>query len=321
MQYYLLLIFALFLGFLYSGSETGFYCLSRIRLHYREIKGWWTAKVIARYMAEPQKIICAILVGHNIANYLATIIFTSILMHRVSPGEAELMATLILAPFLMIFCEVLPKSVFQRHADSLFYKVVPVMELSTKLFYPLVMLLGLASRLPEYFIKAEARQSPFFSPQRLRFLLEEGTEGGALSMYQNIMARNIMAMGQIPVKKVMIPMEEVTMAPDTVGPETLKDIAMAKKYSRIPIYRRERSEVVGMVTLLEFLREDRREVKPFVKPAFYLDANTPIDEALLRLRHYKQRMGIVTEGQDGRAIGIVTIKDLVEEIVGELSVW
>jgi CBS domain containing-hemolysin-like protein len=318
---YYLLILALCLSFLFSGSETGFYCLNRIRLHYREMKGWWTAKIIVKYLAGPQRLICTTLVGNNVANYLATIIFTYILMHKVSPGEAELMATLILAPFLMVFCEILPKSLFQRHADSLFYKVVPMVEVSSILFYPLVLLLGLASRLPEYFIKAEARQSPFFSPQRLSFLLEEGTEGGILSMYQNIMARNIMAMGQIPISRVMIPMEEVTMAPDTVGPETLKDIARAKKFSRIPIYQRERCRVVGILTLLDFLREEKREVHPFVKPAVYLDANMPVDDALLRLRGSKQRMGIVTDGRDGKAIGIVTIKDLVEEIVGELSVW
>ena len=320
MEYYIL-IFALCLSFLYSGSETGFYCLNRIRLHYREIKGWWAARLIMKYLTEPQRLICAILIGNNIANYLATIVFTSILMRKASPGEAGLMATLILAPFLMVFCEILPKSLFQRHADSLFYKVVPLVEVSSRLFQPLVMLLGLASRLPEYFIRAETRQSPFFSPQRLSFLLEEVTEGGDLSMYQNIMARNIMAMGQTPVGKVMIPLEEITMAPDTVGPETIKDIARAKKFSRIPIYQRERSKVVGILTLLDFLREDRPEVRPFVKPAVYLEASLPVDDALIKLRYSKQRMGIVTDGKDGKAVGIVTIKDLVEEIVGELSVW
>lgn len=320
MEYYLLIL-ALGLSFLYSGSETGFYCLNRIRLHYREIKGWWSARIIMRHLAEPQRLICAILIGNNVANYLATIVFTSILMHKVSPGEAGLMATLILAPVLMIFCEILPKSLFQRHADNLFYKVVPLVEVSSRLFQPLVILLGLTSRLPEYFIRAEARQSPFFSPQRLSFLLEEGAEGGAVSMYQNIMASNIMAMGQTPVGKVMIPLEEVTMVPDTVGPETLKDIARAKKFSRIPVYQRERSKVVGILTLLDFLREDKKEVKPFVKPTVYLEASLPVDDALLRLRHSKQRMGIVTDGKDGRAVGIITIKDLVEEVVGELSVW
>lgn len=277
--------------------------------------------MIGKHLAEPHMLICAILLGNNAANYLATVVFTSILMHKVSPGKAEIVATLMLAPFLMIFCEILPKSLFQRHADSLFYKVMPLIEVSLKLFQPVAVLLGLASRLPEYFIKAEARQSPFFSPQRLSFLLEEGTEVGTLSMYQNIMARNIIAMGQTPVGKVMIPLEEVTMAPDTVGPETLKDIARAKKFSRIPVYQRERSKVVGIITLLDFLREDKHAVRPFVKPALYLDSNMPVDDALLRLRLCKQRMGIVTDGKDGMAVGIVTIKDLVEEIVGELSVW
>ncbi len=319
-EHYILLL-ALFLSFLYSGSETGFYCLNRVKLHYREMKGWWTAKIIGKHLAEPQKLICAVLVGNNVANYLATVTLTAILLQQVSPGQAEFMATLILAPSLMIFCEIIPKSLFQRHADILFYNVVPFVEASFRLFRPLVVLLGYTSRLPEQFIKAEARQSPFFSPQRLNLLLEEGAEGGVLSMYQNIMARNIMAMEQTPIKKVLIPIEEVTMAPDTIGPETLRDIAKAKKYSRIPIYQRERSKVIGILTILDFLREEKKEVRSFFKPAVYLDANISVDEALLKLRHHKQRIGIVTNGKDHAAVGIVTIKDLVEEIVGELSVW
>src|SRR3989338_6107651 len=130
-----------------------------------------------------------------------------------------------------------------------------------------------------------------------------------------------MAMGQTPVGKVMIPLEEVTMVSDTVGPETLKAIARAKKFSRIPVYQRERSKVVGILTLLDFLREDKKEVKPFVNPPVFLEASLPVDDALLRLRHSKQRMGIVTDGKDGRAVGIITIKDLVEEVVVELSLW
>lgn len=319
---YILLALALIFSFLYSATETGFYCLNRIRLRYRQERGWWTAKTISRLLDDPQGLLCTILIGNNIANYAATAVFTYTLGKNLPhlKGEA-LVTTLVLAPFLMIFCEILPKSIAQRQADSLLYKVVPTTQVSHILFYPLVILLKWVSKLPQLFLKGvEVKESPFFHPQRLRFLLEEGTEGGAVSLYQNMMAKNIMALGHIPVKKVMIPLEVVTMAPDTVGPNTLKDLAREKAFSRIPIYERDRSKVVGIVTLLDFLREGKDEVKPFVKPATYLEADLPVDDALLRLRRARQRMGIVTEG-NGRAVGIVTIKDLAEEIVGELSVW
>lgn len=314
-----LLAMALFLSFLYSATETGFYCLNRIRLRYRNEKGWWTARRINRLLDDPQGLVCAILIGNNIANYMATISFISIVQGRVPYLEAELATVLILSPFILIFCEIVPKSVFQRYADSLLYKVVPATDLSFKLFYPLVLLLKAVARLPHLLFGMEAKESPFFSPQRLGYFLEEGTEGGALSMYQNMMARNIMALGHTPVKKVMIPLAEVTMAPDTIGPETLKDLAREKKFSRIPIYDRDKSKVIGIVTLLDFLRDGKAEIKGTTRPATYLEADMPVDDALLRLRHARQRMGIVTEG--GKAVGIVTIKDLVEEIVGELSVW
>lgn len=318
---YIPLALALIFSFLYSATETGFYCLNRIRLRYRQERGWWTAKTISRLLDDPQGLLCTILIGNNIANYAATAAFTYTVEKNLPHLKAELVTTLILAPFLMIFCEIIPKSIAQRQADSLLYKVVPATQVSSMLFYPLVILLKGISKLPQLFLKGvEVKESPFFHPQRLSLLLEEGTEGGAVSLYQNMMARNIMALGNIPVKKVMIPLEVVTMAPDTVGPETLKDLAREKKFSRVPIYERDRSKVVGIVTLLDFLREGKDEVRSFVRPTTYLEADLPVDDALLRLRRAKQRMGIVTDG-DGRAVGIVTIKDLVEEIVGELSVW
>lgn len=320
---YALLFMSFLFSFVYSATETGFYCLNRIRLRYREDRGWWTAKIINRLLNDPQGMVCAILIGNNIANYVAAATFTYIVGARVSPGKAELIATLMLAPVILIFCEILPKSIFQRHADSLLYKVVPVTDVSYKVFYPIVFLLRVVSRLPHLFLKGlEAKESPFFTPQRLRYLLDEGAEVGAVSVYQNTMARNIMALGTTPVQNVMIPLEEVTMAPCTVGTDSLEIVARERKFSRIPIYDRERINVVGVVTLLELLMDGKPhgDIREFVRPATYINAHTPVDEALLKLRHARQRMGIVTDAV-GTVIGIVTIKDLVEEIVGELTVW
>jgi CBS domain containing-hemolysin-like protein len=131
-----------------------------------------------------------------------------------------------------------------------------------------------------------------------------------------------MALGTTPIKKVMIPLEEVIMAPETVGPRSLRGMAGEKKFSRIPIYDRERTRVVGIVPLLEFLMdgEPQGDIHEFVRPATFIYEETPVDDALLKLRHVRHRMGIIVDA-DGKAVGIVTIKDLVEEIVGELSVW
>ncbi|MFQ5956391.1 MAG: CNNM domain-containing protein [Candidatus Brocadiales bacterium] len=320
---YILLFAGLFFSFIYAATETGFYCLNRIRLRYREERGWWTAKIINSMLNDPQGMVCTVLIGNNIANYVAAAVFTYMVGTRVTHVKAELVATLMLAPIILIFCEILPKSIFQRHADSLLYKVVPIADVSYKVFYPIVFLLRIVSRLPHLFLKGiEAKESPFFSPQRLRYFLEEGTEVGTVSMYQNIMARNIMTLGTTPIHKVMIPLEEVTMAPDTVGHQSLKVLAKEKKFSRIPVYDRERTKIIGIVTLLDFLMNGKlqADIHNFVREATYIDANTPVDDALLKLRHARQRMGIVTD-REGKAIGIVTIKDLVEEIVGELTVW
>ncbi len=320
---YILLFVGLFFSFIYAATETGFYCLNRIRLRYREERGWWTAKIINRMLNDPHGMVCTVLIGNNVANYIAAATFTYIISVRVSHGRAELLATLMLAPVILIFCEILPKSIFQRHADYFLYKVAPIADISYKVFSPLVFLLRVISRLPHLFLKGvEVKESPFFSPQRLRYFLDEGAAEGAVSVYQNTMARNIMALGTTAVQKVMIPLEEVTMAPATVGPQSLRDLAGDKKFSRIPIYDRERTRIIGVVVIIEFLMNEKHQgnIREFVRTVTHIDAETPVDDALLKLRHARQRMGIVTDG-DGKAVGIITIKDLVEEIVGELTVW
>lgn len=315
-------IFIMF-SFLFAGAETGVYCINHIRLRYNVKRGLWSAKTISRLIEDTQSLLCTILVGNNIVNYLATVFFIIALEKTFAPHKAELFATIILTPFILIFGDLLPKSIFHERANSLLLRLAPILDASSYIFKPIVVMLTKVNKILR-FISTESggARNPFFSPQRLGYFLGEGAREGVVTPYQNLMAKNIMKLGQVPLKDVMIPLEDVTLIPATISGEGLTNIARSRTFSRLPVYEDHESNIIGIVNLFDFLGSDvtRPNVRDIIRGAAYFESDLPIDDALLRLQQSKQNMGIVID-KDKNAVGIVTIKDLVEEIVGELAVW
>jgi CBS domain containing-hemolysin-like protein len=320
--YFVAGVFILF-SFLYAGAETGVYCINSIRLRYKASRGIWAAKTIYRLLEDSQSLVCTILVGNNIVNYMATVFFIIALENTFSPRKAELFATLILTPFILVFGELLPKTIFQERANTMLLRLAPLLNASSYTLKPIVSLLTKANRIPNFFLKdAGGTRNPFFSLQRLGYFLSEGAKEGVVTPYQNLMAKNIMKLGRVPLRNVMIPLKDVTLIPATINGAGLTDIARSRKFSRLPVYEDHENNVIGIINLFDFLSANgsRPEIKGFIRGAAYFDCNMPIDDVLLKLQQSKQNMGIVID-QHKKAVGIVTIKDLVEEIVGELAVW
>lgn len=305
--------------------EMGIYCLNRVRLQHRLDRGWATARIIDRHLKRPQSLICTILVGNNVANFIIAAIFTSILERRASVEQSELLATIILPPILLVLAEVAPKNLFRQKSDSLLYTLSPTLDISHKLFYPLVILLRFISKAPFIFFKKPPNEDyTFLNPRRLIYYFSEGAEEGALSRYQNLMTRNILRLDRLPVRRVMISLKDVVAVPHNIMTSKLEVLIRNRPFSRLPVFHGKRDNIVGVITLLEFLsaynENSDNDIAPFINAPTYLDEHLPVDEALFTLQKSRQRMGIVIN-KNNRALGIVTIKDLVEEIVGELAVW
>ena len=157
---------------------------------------------------------------------------------------------------------------------------------------------------------------------RLNYFFDIGHREGTLTEAQGRMARNVMEIKKLRLDKVMVHLEAADMIPLDIAPAELRRRAAATHFARLPVYEEERSYVVGVLVLLDFLiaEQEAPNIGRFIRAPVRLRADLAIDDALLRLRRARQPMGIVI-GEHGRAIGIVTLKDLVEEIVGELKEW
>ncbi|ODS32882.1 MAG: hypothetical protein SCARUB_01988 [Candidatus Scalindua rubra] len=320
-EFYLLILFILFSSY-FSGIEIAVYCINRVRLQYKVERGIRSARTIRRLLDDPQALISTILIGNNIVNYLASATFTVIVSQYLTQTNPELIATLILAPIMLVFAEVLPKDICQRKADTFLYTASTSVKFFSQLFLPLVYILKGANKIPQLFFKNLRRRARVFTPYRLGFFIREGVEEGIISDYQDMMARNIMELGSIPIKNIMIPVKKATLLSHDVSTEHIRALAKNIRFSRIPVYKGSKSNIIGVINLFDFLSVGTEESKisDFLKDTEYLNTETLIDDALVRMQKEKQRMVIVT-GKNNKAVGIVTIKDLVEEIVGELMAW
>jgi putative hemolysin len=320
-EYYLLIIFILSSAY-FSGIEIAVYCVNHVRLQYKVDRGDRSAKIIKKLLNDPQALICTILIGNNIVNYLASAIFTNIISKKVSYANPGLTATLILAPIMLIFAEVMPKDICQRNADKFLYPASPGIRFFSHIFSPLVYVLKGVNKIPQFFLKNANKRTAIFTPYRLGFFIREGAKEGVISGYQDMMTRNIMRLGSIPIRKIMIPLNKATVVSSEVNVEQMKVLAKNVRFSRIPVFKGPRSNIVGVINVFDFLSvcTEESKISDFLKETEHIGADTLIDDALVRMQKTKQRMAIVVD-KNNKPIGIVTIKDLVEEIVGELMEW
>jgi putative hemolysin len=320
-EYYLLIIFILSSAY-FSGIEIAVYCVNHVRLQYKVDRGDRSAKIIKKLLNDPQALICTILIGNNIVNYLASAIFTNIISKKVSYANSGLTATLILAPIMLIFAEVMPKDICQRNADKFLYPASPGIRFFSHIFSPLVYVLKGVNKIPQFFLKNVNKRTAIFTPYRLGFFIREGAKEGVISGYQDMMTRNIMRLGSIPIRKIMIPLNKATVVSSEVNVEQMKVLAKNVRFSRIPVFKGPRSNIVGVINVFDFLSvcTEESKISDFLKETEHIGADTLIDDALVRMQKTKQRMAIVVD-KNNKPIGIVTIKDLVEEIVGELMEW
>ena len=315
----LALLFLVLEGF-FSGSETGAYRINRIRLRHRVEQGRSDAVRLGQLLRNPRAFVCMTLAGTNLAVYATTAIVTA----AVAPFTgryAELTATLALAPAVLIFAEALPKSLFHAHANSVMYFLSWPLWVAFVLMRPVTWLLQGVTAVSSRLLRAPQERGWELSVQRLFGFLTEGAREGVLSQQQNAMARNVMKLDRIRAEQVMIPIGEVRKAPLDATFEDLRRSLRQHAHSRVPIYDGNPANIVGVVNLIDFLCvEEPSAVADLMRPLPRVAAASSIDEVFLALQSQRQVMAVV-EDAEANAVGIVTMKDLVEEVVGDLHEW
>ena len=310
---------------LYSGMETGAYSLNRIRLHVLVHRGDHAALTLHALLSRPTVLLTTLLIGNNITNYLGTAAMGVILESR-QLGDWETIAlnALIVTPILFVVGETLPKDLFAAHSDRLMYRLTPVLRLSRVLFTycGLAPLIGLFSNTLMKALGQDPRARAFHPRRQVGVLVREGVGYGLLSQEQSAIVDRVLDLTDRRVVDVLTPWIRVETIRIDDNTSMIWRLARRTNHSHVPVLN-PRGSVVGVMRINDALAHGKEKcppIKDLMKPAPTIGHKTPIREALDRLKHHTAGLAIVT-GPTGQTVGIITVKDLIEPITGNLDQW
>lgn len=326
----LILWFALMLlGFagsaLFSGLETGAYSLNPVRLQIYHHQHQHAARILRRLLNQPTQLLTTLLIGNNIANYLGTAALAVILEGlRFSEWQSIILNTLIVTPLLFVFGETLPKDLFAAYSDRLMYRLAPILLWTQRLFtwLGLVPLIGAFTHLVMTAMGRNGRVRPFHPRRQVEALVKEGVGHGLLSDDQSAIVQRVLELSERCVSDEMVPWRDVLTVKVSDPPDKLWELADHTSRSRFPVMD-EVGRVAGVVNVMDALQHERDRCPPIrelMRPATQLAATLPLRRGLTELQRRRVALAVVTS-PDGDPVGVVTIKDLVEAITGELASW
>jgi CBS domain containing-hemolysin-like protein len=305
----------------YSGSEIAFYSVSRARIDVEARQGVRSSRIIRSLLSDDIAFLIVVLIGNTLMVELMTWSAEELMRGWRLPNWAmRTVLSVVLTPFLFIFCEVLPKDFFRRRPHALLSRTAPFVLVSRWIFWPLERLLYLLTRLLDWIFRVEPRlHSVVRGREAVLRLLSEGAREGAILPHAEQMARNVLKLRSIEVERCMIPWNAVQVLRAEAPQDDLYDAVARSPHTRIPVVEAG-GACRGYVHQLDVLGEgDGTPVLDQLMPVTVLPSGTSVDRALARLRSAGQRLAIVGEAASPK--GLVTLKDLLEEISGDLAGW
>ena len=304
-------------SFLFSGLETGIYALNKERLRLRSARGDPRAGRLHALLGDPEGLISTLLAGNHLALFILSALAT-VWMVRAGVAQPELWSLVTVAPVLFWTAEILPKELFRRHAEILTYAAAGFLALSRRVLAPLVWIMKEAGLL---FTRALGPRDESLTRRRLGYLFLEGVQDGVMSPYENRLVRNILELGSRRVGDVRVPLSRAVGVPASASAAEVVAMARSEWHSRLLVLGVNPGEVLGAVHVMDAQLASVREATAgsLSRPLPHLPAWMPVQQALSALRRSGQSMAL-TEAE-GKVEGLVTLKDLVEEVVGELWDW
>ncbi len=310
----------------YSGSEMGLYCLNRVRLRLRaEREGAREARSLLRLAQRQRETVLGILLGTNLANYLLTVATAALLAHTfgIQPTRVEFYTAAILSPIIFVIGDVVPKNWFQIEADRLMSRSAPLLRASVAFFRAtgILRLLHGMTRVGARLGGHDARDDWGEPRAEVIGLLREGAAGGALTEEQARIVERVMNLSSVRVGSIMIPRRNVATVPIDAGRPLFEQIVRGHNYSRMPVIARDRKAVAGIVNVHDILADESGSgIESWMQKPVTIRADDSAASALVHLQRAQATMAIVTDPRHG-FVGMVTLKDVVEEIFGELPAW
>jgi Mg2+/Co2+ transporter CorB len=315
------LVILILLSAFFSGSETALMTLNRYRLRHLSNDGHPGAVRAEKLLQRPDRLIGLILLGNNFVNILASSIATVIALRLGGEGAIAIAAGL-LTLIILVFAEVAPKTLAALHPERLAFPAAFVYTPLLKLLYPLVWVVnGIANRILRYLgVSPDQTNGQALSREELRTVVMEA--GAMIPKKHRKMLLSILDLEKVNVEDIMIPRNEVDgIDIDEPIEETIR-ILKNSQYTRLPVFDDSIDNIIGVIHIRKAMHAltqgelTKDIVREICDPPYFVPEGTPLNMQLLNFQRKKKRMGLVVD-EYGDFLGIVTLVDLLEEIVGE----
>lgn len=316
------LFILLALSAFFSGSETALMSLNRYRLRHKARQGHRGARLAEKLLARPDRLIGLILLGNNLVNFSAASLVALIAL-KIGGEPAVALGTLLLTLVVLVFSEAAPKTLAALHPERLAFPASLVYYPLLKLMYPIVWLINTVANGVLYLlgVRAGSNELTALTREELRTIVFEA--GSRISTRYRQMLLNILDLEQVTVDDVMIPHNEIIGIDLNDSPETIERIIAESRHTRLPVYRDTIDHVVGILHLRRLANLASYDLKSgdlrrFLEEAYFVPEGTPLSTQLVQFQRRRERIAVVVD-EYGDIQGIVTLEDILEEIVGEFT--
>ena len=302
----------------FSASETAFSSLNQIRLKSRADDGDRTAARVLAMSEQYDKLLSTILIGNNIVNIAAASIGTIIFTKMLGAERGATVSTMVLTIVVLIFGEVTPKSLAKEMPETIATAVAPVLSLLMLVLTPLTWLFSQWKRLLSHFVHSS--ESDTITEGELMTMVSEAENDGELTDRESELIRSAIEFDDVEVEEILTPRVDVVAVADDISLEELAQTFAESGYSRLPVYHGTIDNIIGVVHEKDFYiarLKKATKIDDLVAPTLYTTGSTQISQLLRTLREQHHHMAVVVDEYGGTE-GIITLEDILEELVGEI---
>ena len=314
---YLALLFLLASSAFFSATETAITSVNRMRLKARMEDGDTKARAIMDIIDDYDRTLSTILIGNNVVNLTASSLATVLAIALVGPLYGPTVSTLVVTLMVLIFGEILPKSYAKNNPEKVCYKVIGTLSFIKTLLTPLAFFFVKLTRM---FNRTQGQQ-PSVTESDLKTIIDTVEEEGVLSSQETDIIQSVIDFGDIAVQEILVPRVDMTAVDADASVEEVIEMCRTSNHTRIPVYEGSIDHVIGMLhsrDLFECLATGKPiEVRKICRSIPFVYRTKRINALLNEFRRTNQQMAIVTDDYGG-TMGLVTMEDVLEELVGEI---
>ncbi len=310
----ILIIIMMIFSALFSSTEMAYSSLNKLRLKNYESQGNKKASIALKLANKFDDVLTAVLIGNNIVNIAISSISTLLFVDIFGESGAGI-STVVITVLVLIFGEVLPKSYAKKNSEKLALLFAKALSVFVIFFKPAIWLLNKLSSLV-----VSGEESPSVTEDELKYMIDEIEEQGIIEEQESELVKSALEFDEISVDEILIPRVKVTGIDINTSIDEIKQIFITEMYSRLPVYEKNLDNIIGIITNKTFFKmlvEGGNDIRTIIQEVPHIADCKLISEAMLDMQRSKVHLAVVID-QYGGTKGIVTLEDIIEELVGEI---